>query len=261
MSQVILRDTGWKYLPDTVSWPEKHDYPIPDSEIGQPTNDWLNRIGESYNKALTEASRHLVDIAEEDWERVRAIIYYSQDKGFLDIPIGWQPPQDKPITIDAEFEVVEQYRLIGDNLWFTSEFPISPLHVGKYEYRQIARLVKPKEYRLEQPTEGGIIGTEIGFKPKVYTTIEIPNEWNPTDSVTSDGTKVRDICSEAWFNAIANKQSFNDWWEGRSPQPTETQDELLHELRAEIYQIDSARPEDQLEMVEELKKHFRIERI
>ena len=141
MSQVILSPT-WKLIPNSVSWPEKPEH-WPSAE----TNFFEQ---EKYKTALTEASRHLVDIEEEDWEGVLwalrhtvAFTTVSSDPKVWIQAIKQEAKADTVYSIDAEFEVKMECH--GSPIAYDPELNGPNDEPDDLKYRQIARLVKPKE--------------------------------------------------------------------------------------------------------------------
>ena len=143
MSQVILSPT-WKLIPDTLSWPER-----PDQAPFRKTDDldgWLKLDLEYWAK---KASRHLVDIEEEDWEKVTFVVVNRSPESKLiqgKNDITFRAKQDTVYSIDAEFEVGEQYRntVFKDAEWHDYDPELNgpkDAEPGEFEYRQIARLV------------------------------------------------------------------------------------------------------------------------
>lgn len=225
MSQVILTPIGWKLLPDTVSCPEK-----PQCICETQGFDACEKAIDDYHNAVREASRHLVDIAEEDWAKVQQLV----------LPLNGTRRSleyDTVYTIDAEFEV--GWEII--NQWDGDDIPVTTDPDAAWiDRRQIARLVKPKEKQnndMKDPIETGDRATATNTTLpdfKKYTLL------NPTDSVTSDGTKPK------WVEPT-------DWTKHGHFEPTETQDELWEEVAQSII--------NHVQVMPELKKRFRIQRI
>lgn len=271
MSQVILTPIGWKYLPNTVSWPEK-----PQCICETQGFDACEKAIDDYHNAVREASRHLVDIAEEDWDRIK---YYIPGIKPLITPIQ----SDTPYTIDAEFEV--GWEII--NQWDGDDIPVTTDPDAAWiDRRQIARLVKPKEDRCN--------GSKFCDCAKQAMTNGANRDWvdqtednckfkpTPTDSVTSDGTKVNG--DGTIFEFLSGSHSFEGVWFGdRHPtrkgaywwrsvlrealeKPTETQDELLERIIREEFLINTQDYPNEYHKLFHQKLYralarFRIERI
>jgi len=146
-------------LPSTVSWPEN-----------------IHSDCEYCREAIAEASRHLVDIAEEDWETIERLVRKANYKnGRYPINDDMTCDQNTPYTIDAEFDVKQVCQHKG-------------IHNSTCIYRQIARLVKPKEMGDIGDAHRKVIEEAVNHgHPREY-------DLTPTDSVTSDGTKPKGNC-------------------------------------------------------------------
>lgn len=138
MSTVILHPT-WKLL-TKGSWPEKPTtcHGSDTSNCGEEPCICSIKFDE-YHKALTEATSHLVDIAEEDWLELVLIITLGKvsnhsrpDDIYKDLIRSTKP--DTPYSVDCEFEVIEE--------GITTKVTDSSANTI---IRKIARLVMPKE--------------------------------------------------------------------------------------------------------------------
>lgn len=229
MTNQITHDPtrGWLLL--TEKWPE-----ISSFEFFKGSDDyWFDQIG--HQKAVAHCLSTAIEIDPKDWEEVFNCISENQ----LTFKTPPKLIQDHhPYFVDAEFEVVEQYRYKGTDLPWTD----CPDHTNppKFEYRKIARLIKPKQKGIYE------LASEMSDKERVSISAKELGEFI---------AKRENKEPESTARLVKAKEE----WQPKDPGPaghfeeTESQDESQHALLDELLSY--------VEKGEPFEKHFRIERI